>query len=49
MKEDELGGICSMYGNMRNPYKISSGKSKRRIHWEIGRLKRRWNNIRNEC
>jgi hypothetical protein len=40
MEEDEIGGTCSSHGEVRNAYKILTGKpeGKRRL----GRPRRRW-------
>jgi hypothetical protein len=34
IKEDEIGGACSAYVELRNVYKILSGKPEGRHHWE---------------
>jgi hypothetical protein len=34
MKEDELGGLCSTHGKLRNTYKICSEALKGRKHVE---------------
>jgi hypothetical protein len=40
LKEDEMGGACSAYGEMRNAYKIFVGKPDGKI--PLGRHRRRW-------
>jgi len=32
-KRDEIGRACSMYGEMRNTYKILVGKPEGMVHW----------------
>jgi hypothetical protein len=39
MKEDELGGICSMYVKVRNGHNILDGKPKLKVisKWNLGK------------
>jgi hypothetical protein len=40
IKEDEMGGECSMNGEKRNAYRIWVGKPERKR--PLGRQRRRW-------